>query len=50
MTRVMATCMAVSQAAGTAACIALDKGIKVSDVDVAELRGELLKDGCVLSI
>ena len=50
MTRLMATCMAVSQAAGTAACIAIDKGIKPSQVDVNELRERLLMDGCVLSL
>ena len=50
MTRVMATCMAVSQAAGCAACMAIDKGIRLCDIDVDELRKELLKDGCVLSI
>lgn len=50
MTRVMATCMAVSQAAGTAACIALDKGISLSEINVSELREELVKDGCVVSL
>jgi len=50
MTRVMATCMAVSQAAGTAACMALDKDISLSEINVAELRAELIKDGCVVSL
>jgi len=50
MTRVMAPCMAVGQAAGTAACLALDQGIEVSQVDVAELRAELVIDGAVVSL
>lgn len=50
MTRVMATCMAISQAAGTAACIALDKNIEPSQVDVQELRSMLVADGAVISL
>lgn len=50
MTRVMATCMAIGQAAGTAACIALDKNIEPSQVDVQELRRALIADGAVVSL
>ncbi len=50
MTRVMATCMAVSQAAGIAACMSIDKNIPLSKVDTKELRGELVKEGCVVSL
>ncbi|MBR6932407.1 MAG: FAD-dependent oxidoreductase [Bacteroidales bacterium] len=47
-TRVMSTCMALGQAAGTAACIALADGVKPSEVNVKEVQTELLKEGAFL--
>lgn len=49
--RVMGTCMAMGQAAGTAAALcAADPGWKgdVRELDVARLRGTLIDDGAVL--
>ncbi len=37
--------MVLGQSAATAACIALDKGVAVQDIDYGELRGKLLADG-----
>jgi ribulose 1,5-bisphosphate synthetase/thiazole synthase len=47
-TRVMSTCMALGQAAGTAACIALSDGVKPSEVNVKEVQKELLEEGAFL--
>ncbi|MFD1629878.1 FAD-dependent oxidoreductase [Pseudopedobacter beijingensis] len=47
--RVMAPCMAMGEAAGRAAKIAVRKGIKPSQVNVEELRGELLEKGAYLN-
>ncbi len=47
-TRIMATCMAVGQAAGTAAALAADRGVAVSDVDVSELRAKLQEAGALV--
>lgn len=46
--RVMATCMAMGEAAGRAAAIAVKKGIKPHDVDIHELRRDLLEHGAYL--
>ena len=46
--RVMATCMAIGQAAGTAAALAGKNGCGVREVDVAELRKTLTKDGALV--
>jgi ribulose 1,5-bisphosphate synthetase/thiazole synthase len=47
--RVMGTCMAMGQAAGTGAAMTVDAGTRrVRDVDVAELRRELIADGAVI--
>ena len=40
--------MALGQAAGTAAAIAIDSGLSVQDVDVPALQDELLKQGATL--
>ncbi len=50
MIRVMPTCMAVSQAAGTAMAIAYKHGVLPSEIDVQELRMELKKDGCIIEL
>lgn len=46
--RVMGTCLAVGEAAGTAAELALSKGVAVRDVDVDELRSRLTRNGGIL--
>ncbi|TDH28646.1 FAD-dependent oxidoreductase [Segetibacter sp. 3557_3] len=46
--RVMAPCMAMGEAAGRAAKLAVRKGIRVADVDVSELQQELLDSGAYL--
>jgi len=47
-TRVMGTCMALGQAAGTAAALAADKGVAAATLPVKELQDTLTKDGAVL--
>ena len=47
-TRVMSTCMALGEAAGTAARVALEDGVLPSSVNVAKLRAELLENGAYL--
>lgn len=47
-TRVMSTCMAVGEAAGRAARIALLDGVRPSGVDVAKVRKELRETGAFL--
>lgn len=42
-TRVMSTCMALGEAAGTAARLSLAEGVDVADVDIKALQSELLK-------
>lgn len=41
--------MVTSQSAATAACLALDAGLALHDVDYARLRERLLRDGQVLA-
>lgn len=43
--RVMATCVAIGQAAGTAAALAVNEGVVPTEVDVQALRGQLREDG-----
>ncbi len=50
MIRVMPTCLAIGQAAGTAAALAVREGCPVSAVEVAALRKELVQDGAVVSL
>jgi hypothetical protein len=47
-TRVMTCCMAMGQAVGIAASMALDNGQCVADVDVQALRAELLRQRAIL--
>ena len=49
-TRVMGPCMAVAQAAGTAAAIAVRQGVTPRGLDVAELQGVLRDQGAILDI
>lgn len=48
LTRIMGTCMAIGEAAGTAAAIACKKGVAPSEVDVAELRRTLAEAGAIV--
>jgi len=48
--RVMSCCMAMGQAAGIAASMALDEHQTVAEVDVSALRAELLKQNAILSM
>src|SRR5690606_25797944 len=47
-TRVMATCMALGEAAGRAAKIAVRSGVAPKDIDVQALRRELVEKGAYL--
>ena len=47
-TRVMSTCMALGEAAGTAARIALEDGVDPSKVDVKRVQKALLENGAYL--
>jgi len=49
LTRAMATCMAIGEAAGTAASISVRNRTKLSEVDINELKGTLEKNGAILS-
>lgn len=46
--RVMGTCLAIGEAAGTAAATALRQGVAVRDVDVDGLRTQLIEAGGIL--
>ncbi len=46
--RVMGTCMAIGQAAGTAAAMAAGQGKGLRDIDVSELRRALASDGALV--
>ena len=48
-TRVMGTCMAIGEAAGTSAGLVIKNGCSPSEVSVEELRNQLLKNGAILS-
>ena len=43
--RVMGVCIAEGQAAGTAAALALKNKVGIKEIDVEELRAEIIKDG-----
>ena len=46
--RVMGTCMAMGQAAGTAAALCAQQGICSTQLDVAQLRSVLKAQGAIL--
>ncbi len=48
--RVMPQCMNMGEAAGIGASLAVEEGIRPADVDVAELRAILKKNGAILSM
>jgi hypothetical protein len=50
LTRAMATCMAIGEAAGTAAALAVRHETKLKDVDIQELRRTLEKGGAIVRI
>ncbi len=47
--RIMPACFAMGQAAGTAAAIAMEAGIPLSDVNIQRLRDTLMQQGAILS-
>lgn len=47
-TRVMSTCMALGEAAGTASRIALESGVELADVDILRLQKELKENNAYL--
>lgn len=47
-TRLTPTVMTLGQAAGTAAALACTRGVRVGDINVDELRGQLRADGVLL--
>ena len=49
LTRIMGTCMAVGEAAGTAAAIAHRQGTSPDAVNVAQLRRALAEAGAILT-
>ena len=48
--RSMAPCMAIAQASGTAAAMAVAAGVRPADLDVKSLQAQLEKDGAVIRI
>lgn len=48
--RIMSTCMALGEAAGTAAKFKLEAGVPFRDVDVKALRAELRRNGAVVDL
>lgn len=51
LTRAMATCMAIGEAAGTAAAISVNNNnLSLKKINVQELRGLLVKNGAILSV
>jgi hypothetical protein len=48
--RSMAQCMAMGQAAGTAAAIAIDDGVDPRDIDPTALREALRRDGAIVDL
>ena len=49
-TRVMSTCMALGEAAGTAARIAIADNVEVSAVDVTKVQKALLENDAYLAL
>ena len=50
LTRAMSTCMAVGEAAGTAAAMSIAAGVELRHLDVGSLRSELSDNGAILSL
>ena len=48
LTRVMGVCIGEGEAAGTAAALAVKNGVTPANVDVNELRAELINNGGIL--
>lgn len=48
LTRAMATCMAIGEAAGTAAALAIQNKVSLREVNVCELQGTLERNGAVV--
>lgn len=50
LVRAMATCMAIGEAAGTAASISINNNISLADVDVTKLKSKLKENGAIVSV
>ena len=50
LTRAMATCMAIGEAAGAAAAMGIKEGDLLSEIDVNKLRANLIENGAILSV
>lgn len=50
LTRAMATCMAIGEAAGTAASLSVKEQVDLADVDVRELQRLLVENNAIVSI
>jgi len=48
-TRIIGMCMAIGEAAGTSAGLAIKNGCSPSKISVEDLRNQLLKNGAILS-
>jgi hypothetical protein len=48
LTRIMGTCMGTGEASGTAAALAVEKGIPPKELDINLLRDTLIKNGVIL--
>ena len=46
--RVMGTCLAIGEAAGTAAAMAVSEGVQPREVDTASLRATLSENGVLV--
>lgn len=50
LTRAMSTCLAIGEAAGTAAASSIKHKVSLKDVDVVELQHELTENGAIVSL
>jgi hypothetical protein len=48
--RVMPICMAIGEAAGVGAALAIKQGISPREIDVSQIRKTLLDAGAILSV
>jgi hypothetical protein len=50
LTRAMSTCLAIGEAAGTAAALSVKQGISLANVDTEELRSVLQENGAIVKL
>ena len=48
--RVMGACLALGEAAGTAAALAVKDGVKIADLDVKKLQQTLVDNGAIVKL